>query len=136
METKKPFLGKGWSFPPTFNPLSGAVKMLSAEEDIESSLEILLTTKQGERIMHPNFGCNLEELLFNPLDRTLITYISDLIKTAILYYEPRIDVHSISIQADSSLEGKILITLDYLVRATNSRKNKVFPYYKNEGMEI
>ncbi|MFD2036113.1 GPW/gp25 family protein [Belliella marina] len=136
MENKKPFLGKGWSFPPTFNQKSGSIKMLSGEEDIESSLEILLSTKQGERIMHPNFGCNLEELLFNPLDRTLITYISDLIKTAILYYEPRIDVQKIEIYEDDIINGKIIIEVEYIIRATNSRKNKVFPYYKDEGIEI
>lgn len=136
MDDNKPFLGRGWSFPPTFNNRSGSLKMFSGEEDIESSLEILLSTKQGERIMHPNFGCNLEELLFNPLDRTLITYVSDLIKTAILYYEPRIDVQKIDIYEDDIINGKIIIDVEYLVRATNSRKNKVFPYYKDEGIEI
>ncbi|MCH7413871.1 GPW/gp25 family protein [Belliella sp. R4-6] len=136
MDNNKPFLGRGWSFPPTFNNRSGSLKMLSGEEDIDSSLEILLSTKQGERIMHPNFGCNLEELLFNPLDRTLITYVSDLIKTAILYYEPRIDVQKIDIYEDDIINGKIIIDVEYLVRATNSRKNKVFPYYKDEGIEI
>lgn len=136
MDNNKPFLGCGWSFPPTFNNRSGSLKMLSGEEDIDSSLEILLSTKQGERIMHPNFGCNLEELLFNPLDRTLITYVSDLIKTAILYYEPRVDVQKIDIYEDDIINGKIIIDVEYLVRATNSRKNKVFPYYKDEGIEI
>ncbi|MCH7399181.1 GPW/gp25 family protein [Belliella sp. DSM 107340] len=136
MDDNKPFLGRGWSFPPTFNNRSGSLKMLSGEEDIDSSLEILLSTKQGERIMHPNFGCNLEELLFNPLDRTLITYVSDLIKTAILYYEPRIEVQKIDIYEDDIINGKIIIDVEYLVRATNSRKNKVFPYYKDEGIEI
>lgn len=136
MENNKPFLGLGWTFPPTFDNRTGLLKMLSSEEDIDSSLEILLSTKQGERIMHPNFGCNLEELLFNPLDRTLITYISDLIKTAILYYEPRIDVQKIDIYEDDIINGKIIIDVEYLVRATNSRKNKVFPFYKDEGIEI
>lgn len=136
MENNKSFLGLGWTFPPTFDNRTGLLKMLSSEEDIDSSLEILLSTKQGERIMHPNFGCNLEELLFNPLDRTLITYISDLIKTAILYYEPRIDVQKIDIYEDDIINGKIIIDVEYLVRATNSRKNKVFPFYKDEGIEI
>ncbi|MGY6521121.1 MAG: GPW/gp25 family protein [Mongoliitalea sp.] len=136
MENKKPFLGSGWSFPPTFSKETSATRMLEGELDIESSLEILLTTKQGERIMHPKFGCNLEELLFNPLDRTLITYISDLIKTAILYYEPRIEVLKIQLYEDDIIQGRVNIDISYLVRATNSRKNKVFPFYKNEGIEI
>ncbi|UJP63802.1 GPW/gp25 family protein [Mongoliitalea daihaiensis] len=136
MESKKPFLGKGWSFPPAFSKQFRNVQMLEGEVDIESSLELLLSTKQGERIMHPNFGCNLEELLFNPLDRTLITYITDLIKTAILYYEPRIDVLKIQIFEDQLIDGRVNIHIAYLVRATNARKNKVFPFYKDEGIEI
>ncbi|MCH7400367.1 GPW/gp25 family protein [Belliella kenyensis] len=136
MSDQKPFLGRGWTFPPTFQKQSGKVNMLEAESDIESSLEILLSTSQGERLMHPNFGCNLQELLFNPLDRTLITYISDLIKTAILYYEPRIAVQKIDIYEDQIINGKVIINIAYLVRATNSRRNMVFPFYKNEGIEI
>ena len=85
MEETKSFLGRGWSFPPEFNSETKTVKMLEDEVDIESSLEILLSTRLGERVMVPNYGCNLDELLFKPLNLTLKTYVIDLIKTAILY---------------------------------------------------
>lgn len=136
MENKKSFLGTGWAFPPEFIKSQKATKMISEEEDIKSSLHILLTTKLGERIMLPEYGCNLEELLFENLDRTLITFVTDLIKTAILYHEPRIDVIKIEISESDPLEGKLIIEIEYIVRATNSRINMVFPFYKEEGSNI
>ncbi|MBL4605337.1 MAG: GPW/gp25 family protein [Flavobacteriaceae bacterium] len=134
MKNKASFLGTGWSFPPEFKLKQ--VKMISNEEDIESSLHILLTTRLGERVMLPEYGCNLEELLFEGLNRTLITYVVELIKTAILYHEPRIDVLKIDISETDPLEGKLIVEIDYRIRATNSRRNMVFPFYREEGTEI
>ena len=132
----KSFLGTGWGFPPAFPYKDSAVGMLSDEADIESSLEILLTTQPGERVMRPDYGCNLDELLFEPLTTTFKTYIKDLISTAILYYEPRIEVNSIELDDTGELEGRILITIDYTVSATNTRFNFVFPFYKNEATDL
>lgn len=136
MEEYKSFLGRGWSFPPEFKKETKAVKMLQDEADIKSSLEILLSTRLGERIMVPAYGCNLDELLFKPLNLTLKTYVIDLIKKAILYHEPRIDVNRISIDSINEVKGELLIKIDYTIRSTNSRKNMVFPFYKAEGSEI
>lgn len=136
MDNKKSFLGTGWDFPPEFSRGQKATSMISNEEDIKSSLHILLTTRLGERVMLPNYGCNLEELLFQPLNRTLITYVTDLIKTAILYHEPRIDVIKIDISETDPLEGKLTIGIDYRIRATNSRTNVVFPFYREEGTDV
>lgn len=136
MEEYNSFLGTGWAFPPEFEKGTKKVKMLNDEDDIESSLEILLSTRLGERIMVPDYGCNLDELMFKPLNLTLKTYVIDLIKTAILYYEPRIDVNKILIDPTNELEGELLINIEYTVRATNSRKNMVFPFYKAEGSEL
>jgi hypothetical protein len=136
MNENKSFLGRGWSFPPEFSKEIRTVKMLEDEADIKSSLQILLSTRLGERIMVPGYGCNLEELLFNPLNLTLKTYVIDLIKTAILYHEPRIDVKKIDIDPTDELNGVLLINIDYIIRSTNSRMNMVFPYYKEEGNEL
>jgi phage baseplate assembly protein W len=86
--------------------------------------------------MVPNYGCNLEELLFQPLDVTLKTYIKDLIKTAILYHESRIDAQRITLDDSLELEGIVKIEIEYIVRITNSRGNMVFPFYKKEGTEL
>jgi uncharacterized protein len=129
----KSFLGTGWGFPPSFSNQAAEVEMLSDEADIQSSLGILLSTRPGERVMRPDFGCNLEELVFEPLTTTFKTYIKDLITTAILYYEPRIEVDNIELDDTGELEGRILISIEYTVKATNSRFNFVFPFYKNEA---
>ena len=136
MDENQSFLGRGWSFPPEFNKESRSVKMLEVEVDIKSSLHILLSTRLGERVMLPGYGCNLEELLFSPLTLTLKTYVTDLIKTAILYHEPRIDVKKIDIDPTDELNGVLLVNIDFIIRSTNSRMNMVFPFYKEEGNEL
>lgn len=130
------FLGRGWSFPPTFDYDTGSVQMLEEIEDIYSSLHILLTTITGERIMQPRFGCNLEELLFESIDTSLKTLIIDKIETSILYFESRIKPLRIDLIDDLELEGKLLIEVDFIVKSTNSRFNFVFPFFKNEGSQI
>lgn len=130
------FLGTGWRFPPTFDAITGTTEMTSDEEDIHLSLQVLLATRRGERVMVPGYGCNLDEMVFEPMSTTFKTYIREMIRTAILYYEARIDVNSIAIDDSRATEGVIMITLSYTVRATNSRYNFVYPYYIKEGTEL
>jgi phage baseplate assembly protein W len=131
-----PFLGRGWSFPPEFDRSTPGVQMLDQEADIASSLEVLLGTSQGERVMLPWYGCNLEELLFESLDTRIKTLMADKIESALLYFEPRIRVEKITIDGSMELEGVVLISIDYLVKTTNSRFNMVFPFYRLEGTDI
>ena len=136
MADQSSFLGTGWSFPPTFQNATRRVEMSAEEEDIRESLIILLSTRPGERVMNPLYGCNLDDLLFSPLTLTLKSFVSDLIETAILYFEPRINLESIEISQNSELDGELLIELNYVVRSTNSRKNLVYPFYRGEGTDI
>lgn len=131
-----PFLGRGWSFPPAFSRVTPGVAMLEAELDIASSLEILLTTAQGERVMLPQYGCNLDELIFEDLDTRMKTLMADKIESAILYHEPRITLESVQLNDSSEWEGIVLIEVTYQVKATNSRFNFVYPYYRLEGTDI
>ena len=130
------FLGRGWSFPPSFSEKGGRTDMLQDEADIRSSLEILLSTIPGERVMQPRYGCDLTPLLFEPVNTSLKTEITDRIKNSILFFEPRIEVTKIELKEDRILEGIVLIEIHYHVRSTNSRYNFVFPFYKAEGTEI
>ena len=134
--TSNDFLGKGWSFPPSFNAQLQTVEITEKEIDIEKSLQILLTTTVGERLMQPKYGCNMEELLFEPLNTSTKTIIIDKIRTSILYFEPRIDAKVITLNTQNELEGEVLVEIEYVVRATNSRFNFVFPFYKIEGTEL
>lgn len=132
------FLGRGWSFPPTFDRAFGGVRMLEQEHDIASSLELLLSTATGERIMVPQYGCNLDELVFESLDTRMRTLMVDKIETAILYHEPRIELEQVRIgeAAESLLGGRVLIEIDYRIKTTNSRFNFVYPFYRDEGTDI
>jgi uncharacterized protein len=130
---KDDFLGTGWSFPPAFEKKSGSIAMETGEENIRKSLWVILTTRVGERQMHPKFGCALDELMFEPLNTTITTYIKEMIRTAILYFEPRVDLLRADINEVIPEEGLILINLDFNIRKTNSRFNMVFPFYKNEA---
>lgn len=130
------FLGVGWSFPPAFFKPGYNVSMIAGETDIQSSLHILLTTRIGERIMQPTYGCDLTRFLFEPIDTTFKTFLKEIIETAILYHEPRIILNGIKIDTDGYLEGKIVITVDYTVAATNARNNFVYPFYINEGTDL
>jgi phage baseplate assembly protein W len=136
MEKFTSFLGTGWSFPPRFEKQTNRVELVSDEDDIRESLIILLSTRPGERVMNPLYGCNLDDLLFAPLNLTLKTYVVDLIETAILYFEPRIDLNKIEINENNDLEGELLIELDYTVRSTNTRRNLVYPFYRGEGTDV
>lgn len=110
--------------------------MTADEEDIRKSLEILLSTRPGERVMRPNFGCDLSSLSFEPITSSLKSFIKDLIKTSILYHEPRITVEDVILNADQAQEGKIVITIEYIVRTTNTRTNFVYPFYTQEATII
>jgi uncharacterized protein len=138
MSTQAPndFIGKGWSFPPAFEKTAQGVVVTEQYEDIRQSLEILLSTRPGERVMQPKYGCNLEELLFESLDTGMKTLMADRIRTAILYFEPRIEAKKIELDDSNQNEGVVLIRVEYIVSATNTRFNFVYPFYKNEATEM
>lgn len=136
MEINESFLGTGWSFPPSFDKTNEFVRMSSDEKDIMESLQVLLSTRPNERIMLPEYGCNLEALLFESINLTLTTQITEIIRTAILYYEPRIDLENVTLDQEHILDGRIDIILDYRIRTTNSRRNMVYPFYRIEGNDI
>ncbi len=130
------FLGTGWSFPPQFDRGTGEVRMVSDEEDIQSSLRILFGTEAGERFLNPKYGLDMRELLFEPMGTTMRTFLEDRVRTAVLVYEPRIDILSLTVSSPDANAGTLTIALDYSVRATNSRFNLVFPFYRSDSNEV
>jgi len=136
--TENSFLGQGWSFPPSFSKEAGSIEMVSNEHDIDQSLEILLSTSLGERVMQPDYGCNLKDYQFETLNNGMVGYLQDLVKTAILLYEPRIILEKVEVSAlDSNeiLEGRFKILVDYRIARSNSRYNFVYDFYLNEANE-
>ncbi|MCP5519592.1 MAG: GPW/gp25 family protein [Verrucomicrobiales bacterium] len=129
--TASAFLGTGWSFPPTFLAPSGGVRMVSGVDDIQQSLGILFTTTVRERLLHPTYGCDLRRYLFEPLNASVTARIQSLVRTAILYHEPRITPEAVTV-AEVAGEGMLRIQVDYTIRASNARHNFVFPFYRDE----
>ena len=112
----KSFLGTGWGFPPTFLRLTASVVMASDDRDIQESLRILFSTSRGERIMVPDYGCDLWGMVFQSVTTTLQTEIAERVRQAILNWEPRIEVISVEVQPDATADGVILVQVDYVIR--------------------
>jgi phage baseplate assembly protein W len=129
------FLGTGWSFPPEFSK-RGSVKMVSAEEDIRQSLLILLSTTPGERVMQPSFGCGLKSKVYENINESSVTILKDMIKRAILFFEPRVVLESINADSSESYEGRLNFLIQYRVISTNTRHNIVYPFYFREGTDV
>ena len=133
MSSDPSFLGRGWSFPPTFSGGGAEVEMLSGSEDIHQSLQILLSTRLGERVMQEDYGCNLQHALFEEVDQGLVNDLNRIITDAILYHESRITLDQLDISDSLEEPGLLLIGIEYTVRNTNSRFNMVYPFYINEA---
>ncbi len=132
------FLGRGWSFPPTFDRDLRSVTLVEDEVDIQQSLHILFSTSLGERIMRPDYGCNLRDFQFEPTNNTFLSYLEDLIENAILFHEPRIALDNIDISRPDDMdliEGRLRILLEYSIPGVNSRFNYVYDFYLNEANE-
>ena len=126
------FLGTGWGFPPTFEIERKGVVMVSDAEDICQSLKILLNTRLGERVLQPGYGANLKDQVFEPMNASMVAFIDDLVRTAIIYHEPRIRADDISVTPEQ-VGGVLRISIDYTIRSTNTRFNIVFPFFLAES---
>lgn len=127
------FLGQGWAFPPRFEARSGAVVRRTAEADIVESLRILFGTRPGERVMQPDFGCRLADLVFEPMNEPTRIAIEVAIRRAVMFFEARIHLNRVDVTPVDWPAGHLEILVDYSIRATNSRHNVVFPFYLREG---
>ena len=136
MESNTSFIGTGWDFPPRFIKEKKGVVMTQDDEDIQKSLSLLLSTQKGERLMQPGYGSNLNKLLFGALSNTEESLVIEMLRLAILHYEPRIVLHNILLDKSNLEEGILNIELEYTIRTTNSRANMVYPFYINEGTII
>jgi hypothetical protein len=126
------FLGRGWSFPPTFDQIHSTVVMASGDVDIRESLHILLSTSLGERVMLATYGVDLISKVFTALTTTSANEIATMVTRAIIEWEPRVTVENVDV-SDAILDGWVAIAIDYVVRQTNARDNIVFPFYQVEA---
>jgi uncharacterized protein len=128
----KSFLGVGWAYPVQLAP-DDAIAMAAYEEDVRQAIQIILGTNPGERVMRSDFGAGLNAYVFEPMTTTTLTLIQGRVRSSLVNWEARIDVERVDVRADSSEKGKLLITIDYRVRATNQHHNLVYPFYLDEA---
>ncbi len=131
----KAFLGHGLGFPVEVDD-QGKLPYASAETKVQQSLLIILGTAQGQRVMRPDFGSRLHELVFEPINASTKGRIVQYVTEAISKWESRVDVQRVDVTEDLATEGKLLVDIKYRVRATNSIFNLVYPFYLREGSNV
>lgn len=123
----KSFLGVGWGFPIEVNN-AGIIQIAKYEDSVRQSIWIILGTAKGERMMRPEFGCGIYDLIFEVNSASTAGEVAQAVREALLLFEPRIDVLEVEVQSQSGGEV-LLISIDYEVRATNNVFNLVYPFY-------
>jgi uncharacterized protein len=123
------FLGLGWNFP--VGPDHGGQVQLApdAEEGIRQSIWLILATSPGERVMRPDFGCGIHDLVFGVNNAAMATAVTGAVREALATWEPRIDVLDVYAAPDPTRPKVLVIEINYQVRSTNSRFNLVYPFY-------
>ena len=130
------FLGVGWGFPVAFAEGDGVghFERAAYEQSIRQSIFVILSTAKGERVMRPDFGCGLEELVFAVNDSTTLGLAEFEVRDALRQWEPRIELIAVKATMMGSDDSGIRISVDYRVRATDNRFNLVYPFYLRRGM--
>ena len=132
-EAGKEFLGRGWAFPVFIEADSGRDASVKYETDIEQSIYLIVSTSKGERLMHPDFGCGIHDLVFDVINSALINGVKRSVETALRTFEARIEVLQVAVDGSGAVEGVLNIAVEYRVRTTNQAGNFVFPFYFKEG---
>ena len=122
------FLGSGWAFPIRVDH-TGAIVPATAEDAVRQAIWMVLATAPAERVMRPTFGAGLSDLVFAPNTPTTAGLVASGVRSALVEEEPRIDVLDVAVTADPAEPTRLLVEVDYSVRATNSRFNLVYPFY-------
>ena len=125
------FLGRGWAFP--IAPGADAeIALVSDEQDVQQSIRLILDTEPGERVMRPDFGAGLRGLIFEPITVGLIALVQHRVEQALTQWEPRIRLQAVTVTADQASSGRLNVEVSYILRATNTFYNLVYPFYLKE----
>lgn len=130
---RKDWLGRGWAYPVMLDHATGSIAISEYEDDIRQSIIIILGTAKGERVMRPDFGCGIHDLVYDAIDASMLTRVETSVMQSLIKYEARIEVLRVSADPSAALNGLLLIELEYRVRRTNQMGNFVYPFYFKEG---
>jgi phage baseplate assembly protein W len=122
------YIGQGLAFPLQVNP-QGGIALASGERDVEQAIRIILSTAPGERVMRPEFGCRIHELVFAPQDAATESLVVYYVEEALAQWEPRIDVQEVDVSADPDRDGALLVEIKYRVKDTHDERSIVYPFF-------
>ena len=131
----KDFLGKGVAFPMRVNAY-GALETASHDVSVSQSVELILGTAIGERVMQPEFGCRIHDFLFHPVSPNTCASITLAALDALNKWEHRIDQLKVESYPDPNAENAILIDISYVIAQTNTLRNLVFPFYLRREQDL
>jgi uncharacterized protein len=129
---ERDFLGVGWAFPVDVDP-RGRIALSRHERDIEQAIQMILLTPKGQRVRRFEFGCQIHDLLFASNDATTMGLAAYYVEDSLRMWEPRIRVIGVDARADDANDGRLLIDIDYEIKATHDRRSLVFPFYRIPG---
>ncbi len=125
------YIGKGWKLDVGVNSKQ-KIRLTSPEEEIKEAIYIILSTKKGERVMRPNFGCGIHTYVFSIINTATLTLIENDIRESLTKWEPRIELKNIIISTENIENGELSISIDYLVKNSFNEYNLVYPFYVKE----
>lgn len=126
------FVGTGWSFPPEADG-RGGIALVSGPDNVARAIQIILGTPLGQRVMRPTFGCRLQELVFAPLNPETLGIAELYVQEALTFWEPRIELLDVIAQIAPEQPAMMLITINYVIKATHDRRSLVYPFYQIPG---
>jgi hypothetical protein len=129
--TTNDFRGTGWAFPVRVG--AGAIDVVTGDEDVRQSIHLILATAKGERVMRPDFGCGIHDLVFAAVNTQLIARVRREVEDALRTYEARIEVLRVAVATRGLAVGRLDVEIDYRVRTTNQTGNYVYPFYFREA---
>lgn len=127
------FIGRGWRFPIRVDA-KGRLSWSEGPERIQDAIWIILKTALGERVMRPKFGAGIDAYVFQPNSPATRKALATVIRTALVEWEPRIELDAVRVDPVDSEPSQVLITIEYRIRTTNELFNVVFPLYLEEGV--
>lgn len=122
------FIGRGIGWPMGVDH-TGALRLTNGAQDLDRSIRVVLATAPGERVMRPQFGCRIWEMLFEPVTPGLLGEMAQAVKDALAQWETRVAVDDVDVVPDGQDHSLVRIAVGYRIRATNDRRNLVYPFY-------
>ena len=120
------------AFPLAVTP-QGTLATASDDTKVEQCVWLILSTAKQERLMHPDYGCGMHDLVFSPSSPQSVGQIVDQLRKALVAQEPRIDVLDVTGEIPPGEANLLLLRVDYRIRANNALANMVYPFFVTEG---